>query len=91
MAAQYIGFHSKIRIAQRAIFATVAAFIEMERKMPKAPVMGAREWTTLIEALLPRHLVGMALIGAGLALIDGRPLQIARRHWRKLIAARQPS
>jgi drug/metabolite transporter (DMT)-like permease len=48
MAAQYIGFHSKIRIAQRAIFATVAAFVEMERKMPSGSTMGAREWTTLI-------------------------------------------
>lgn len=30
------------------------------------------------EALLPRHLAGMALIGAGLALIDGRVLSRAR-------------
>jgi drug/metabolite transporter (DMT)-like permease len=30
------------------------------------------------ETLLPRHLVGMALIGAGLAAIDGRPLRWLR-------------
>jgi drug/metabolite transporter (DMT)-like permease len=33
----------------------------------------------LREALEPRHLVGMALIGAGLAAIDGRPLAYALR------------
>jgi drug/metabolite transporter (DMT)-like permease len=36
----------------------------------------------LDEALLPRHLLGMLLIGCGLALIDGRPLETARRRWR---------
>ena len=30
------------------------------------------------EVLLPRHVVGMALIGLGLAAIDGRPLKVAR-------------
>jgi len=40
------------------------------------------------EALLPRHLLGMLLIGAGLALIDGRPLEIARRGWGKASTAR---
>ncbi len=33
----------------------------------------------LHEALEPRHLLGMALIGAGLAAIDGRPLAYASR------------
>ena len=33
------------------------------------------------EVMRPRHLAGMALIGAGLAAIDGRP-------WRILRAAR---
>ena len=32
----------------------------------------------LQETLLPNHLVGMALIGLGLATMDGRPLQIIR-------------
>jgi len=34
------------------------------------------------EALEPRHLLGMALIGAGLAAIDGRPLAYASRTLR---------
>jgi drug/metabolite transporter (DMT)-like permease len=34
------------------------------------------------EALLPRHLLGMALIGAGLAVIDGRVVGWVRRGWR---------
>lgn len=34
------------------------------------------------ETLLPRHLAGLALIGAGLACIDGRPLAALRRVWR---------
>ena len=33
----------------------------------------------LDEALAPRHLFGMALIGAGLAAIDGRPIAYTRR------------
>ncbi|CEJ13807.1 putative inner membrane transporter YedA [bacterium YEK0313] len=33
----------------------------------------------LNEALLPKHLAGMALIGLGLAAIDGRPWQALRR------------
>jgi drug/metabolite transporter (DMT)-like permease len=33
----------------------------------------------LNEALLPRHLIGMAAIGAGLACIDGRLLSAFRR------------
>ena len=33
----------------------------------------------LHEALEPRHLLGMVLIGAGLAAIDGRPLAYASR------------
>ena len=33
----------------------------------------------LSESLLPKHLAGMALIGVGLAAIDGRPWQAARR------------
>jgi drug/metabolite transporter (DMT)-like permease len=45
----------------------------------------------LDEALLPRHLVGMALVGAGLALIDGRPLQIAQSYWQKASTAREIS
>lgn len=36
----------------------------------------------LQEALLPHHLLGMALIGAGLAAIDGRPLAYASRTLR---------
>lgn len=36
----------------------------------------------LQEALLPRHLLGMALIGAGIAAIDGRPLAYASRTLR---------
>lgn len=36
----------------------------------------------LHEALEPRHLLGMALIGAGLAAIDGRPLAYASRIFR---------
>ncbi len=36
----------------------------------------------LQEALHPRHLLGMALIGAGLAAIDGRPLAYASRTLR---------
>ena len=35
----------------------------------------------LDESLLPKHLVGMALIGAGMAAVDGRP-------WKKLKALR---
>ncbi len=31
----------------------------------------------LDESLLPKHLVGMSLIGAGMAAVDGRP-------WKKL-------
>ena len=33
----------------------------------------------LNEALLPKHLAGMALIGLGLAAIDGRPWRALRR------------
>nr|WP_203330466.1 DMT family transporter [Rhodovastum atsumiense] len=33
------------------------------------------------ERLEPRHFLGMALIGGGLATIDGRPLQVLRRAW----------
>ena len=33
----------------------------------------------LNESLLPKHIAGMALIGAGLAAIDGRPWQMVRR------------
>ena len=36
----------------------------------------------LHEALEPRHLLGMALIGLGLAAIDGRPLAYASRSFR---------
>jgi drug/metabolite transporter (DMT)-like permease len=36
----------------------------------------------LHEALAPRHLLGMALIGLGLAAIDGRPLAYASRSLR---------
>lgn len=36
----------------------------------------------LQEVLAPRHLLGMALIGAGLAAIDGRPLAYASRTFR---------
>lgn len=36
----------------------------------------------LQETLLPRHLLGMALIGAGLAAIDGRPAAYASRTLR---------
>jgi drug/metabolite transporter (DMT)-like permease len=35
--------------------------------------------SVLGEALLPRHLAGMALIGLGLAIIDGRPFARLRR------------
>jgi drug/metabolite transporter (DMT)-like permease len=35
--------------------------------------------TVLGERLEPKHFAGMALIGLGLALIDGRPLDAARR------------
>lgn len=38
--------------------------------------------TVLDEALEPRHLLGMALIGAGLAAIDGRPLAYVSRSLR---------
>jgi len=31
------------------------------------------------ESLLPRHFLGMALIGAGLGCIDGRPLRVLSR------------
>ena len=34
--------------------------------------------TVLGERIEPRHLAGMALIGAGLAAIDGRPLAVLR-------------
>jgi drug/metabolite transporter (DMT)-like permease len=53
-----------------------------------AIVLGA---LVLGEALLPRHLPGMLLIGAGLALIDGRPVQLAQRIWRKPSSERQVS
>ena len=43
-----------------------------------ACVRGLQE-AVLGEVLLPRHLTGMALIGLGLAAIDGRP-------WRRLRA-----
>jgi drug/metabolite transporter (DMT)-like permease len=33
----------------------------------------------LNESLLPKHIAGMALIGAGLAAIDGRPWQMVRQ------------
>lgn len=38
--------------------------------------------TVLGEQLEPGHLAGMALIGSGLAAIDGRPVQALRRVWR---------
>ncbi|HKQ23907.1 MAG TPA: DMT family transporter [Burkholderiales bacterium] len=36
------------------------------------------------ETLQPKHLVGMALIGTGLATIDGRPLKAFQRHFSSL-------
>ncbi|MYI87459.1 MAG: DMT family transporter, partial [Synechococcus sp. SB0672_bin_10] len=39
----------------------------------------------LQETLLPNHLVGMALIGLGLAAVDGRPLQTARTVAQRLV------
>lgn len=36
----------------------------------------------LNETLLPRHIAGMAMIGVGLAAIDGRPWHAARRMWQ---------
>ena len=38
--------------------------------------------TLLDERLEPRHFLGMALIGLGLAAIDGRPLEAIRRRSR---------
>ncbi len=38
------------------------------------------------EALLPRHIFGMALIGAGLASIDGRLPRSLSRAWREPVA-----
>ena len=35
------------------------------------------------ERLEPQHFGGMALIGLGLAAIDGRPLQLLRRRTRR--------
>jgi drug/metabolite transporter (DMT)-like permease len=35
------------------------------------------------EALQPRHFLGMAFIGLGLAAIDGRPWRIARLAWTR--------
>jgi drug/metabolite transporter (DMT)-like permease len=37
------------------------------------------------ESLMPEHLAGMALIGAGLAAIDGRPWRAARRRAAPLL------
>ena len=36
------------------------------------------------ETLQPKHLLGMGLIGAGLAAIDGRPLKALQRHFSSL-------
>lgn len=48
-----------------------------------APVSAILLGTRVLgEALEPRHLLGMALIGAGLAAIDGRPLAYASRRLR---------
>jgi len=33
------------------------------------------------EVLQPQHLLGMALIGLGLAAIDGRPWRMLMRYW----------
>jgi len=33
------------------------------------------------EVLQPQHLLGMALVGLGLAAIDGRPLRRLMRAW----------
>lgn len=41
------------------------------------------------EVLLPRHLAGMALIGLGLAAIDGRPWRAIRRRGSWLAAGRR--
>jgi drug/metabolite transporter (DMT)-like permease len=38
----------------------------------------------LDETLLPKHIFGMALIGIGLAAIDGRPLNALRRRLKRL-------
>ncbi len=43
----------------------------------------------LDEVLLPRHLAGMALIGLGLAAIDGRPWRAIRRRGSWLAAGRR--
>lgn len=43
---------------------------------PSAILLG---WAVLGEALLWRHLAGLAVIAAGLALIDGRALSVLRR------------
>lgn len=39
------------------------------------------------ELLLPRHFVGMALIGGGLAFVDGRLPRLFLRRWRALLVA----
>lgn len=45
-------------------------------------------WLALGETIGPGAILGMAMIGAGLACIDGRPLQILRRAaWRRASAA----
>jgi drug/metabolite transporter (DMT)-like permease len=52
-----------------------------------AIVLGA---SLLGERLEPRHFGGMALIGLGLAAIDGRPLRLLRRRTSRSASAPSP-
>jgi drug/metabolite transporter (DMT)-like permease len=79
-------------LAGLAVLATALAFVVYFRLLASAGATNLLLVTLLIpvtaillgvavlgEALLPRHLAGMALIGLGLAAIDGRPAGLLRR------------
>ena len=44
--------------------------------------------TFLGERLDPNHLLGMAVIGVGLAAVDGRPLKTLKAQLRRVVATR---
>jgi drug/metabolite transporter (DMT)-like permease len=75
-----------------AVFSTALAYVIFFRILARAGATNLLLVTFLIpvsalligiaflgETLNPHHLAGMALIGFGLAAIDGRPLRILRR------------
>lgn len=82
-------------LAGVALLSTALAYVVYFRLLARAGATNLTLVTLLIpvtaillavgflgETLLPRHMAGMALIGLGLAAIDGRPLALLRRRYQ---------